>query len=187
MNVFIYVLLSDESVFGLPSMEDFISKLVPNVWVFLCQLAAFIIMILVAIKFLYKPIKKFIKERQEYVKNNIEDARIKNEEADRNLEQSKDALVSSRKEAIKIVNDAKLEATKEKNAILDTTQQEIAAKQAKASEDLKRETEKAIKSVHDEVVNLAIETSKSILEREVNVKDDDTLVNELVNNLMEKK
>ena len=170
-----------------PSKFNFLEKLIPNLYVFLIQLAAFIIMVLVVIKFAYKPIKKFITNRHNYIESNLNEAKTKNEEANAYLKEAKDSLSNSKKEAIQIIADAKIDANKQRSAILESTQQEIANKRAEAVENLRKEQEKAIKSVHDEVVNLAIEASKSILEREVNISDDDKMINSLVDDLMDNR
>ena len=57
----------------------------------------------------------------------------------------------------------------------------------RAQEDIKREQEKAIKEVHDEVVDLAYETTKTILNREVSSKDDKKMIDDFVNDLIEKR
>lgn len=179
------LVLSDEGI-NLPSGDDFVSKLIPNLWTFLVQLFAFIIMILVVIKLAYKPVSKFLQKRKEYVENNLNEAKVKNEEATRNLEETKANLQSSKKEAIQIIQSAKKEAENERDAILEQTKQDIAKKHEKAQEDIRIEQEKAMKEMHDDVVDIAIEATKNILAREVNANDDKALVDSFVDELMEK-
>lgn len=66
-------------------------------------------------------------------------------------------------------------------------QEDIARKKEQAREEIEREEQKAIRRVHDEVVSLAYETSKSILQREVSDEDDKKMVDDFVHDLMEKK
>ena len=54
---------------GLPTGEDFVNKVFPNIPSFVVQLAAFIILSIIVIKFAYKPVSKFIKKRREDLKN----------------------------------------------------------------------------------------------------------------------
>ena len=65
---FIKLILSDG--LGLPSGEDFVNKVFPNIWAFLVQLIAFIIMAVIVVKFAYKPVKNFLNKRREYIANN---------------------------------------------------------------------------------------------------------------------
>lgn len=187
LNNLILLLSSDVGSEASPSNIDFLEKLVPNLWVFLIQFFAFIIMVLIVIKFAYKPIRNFLNKRREYIQSNLSEASNKNIEADKYLVNAKEELTNSKKEAINIIANAKIDANNEKNKILEDANKELAIKQAEASANIEKEKEKAIKSVHDEVVSLAIETSKSILNREVNVSDDDIAINSLVDDLMENK
>ena len=49
------------------SAKDFIEKLIPNFWSFLIQLLSLIVLIVVIIVFAYKPVKKILKTRQDYI------------------------------------------------------------------------------------------------------------------------
>lgn len=171
----------------LPSGEDFINKVFPNIWAFLVQLFAFIIMSLIVIKFAYKPVHNFLVKRREYIENNLKEAEEKNKEADKNIKKSVEDLNKSKKESLELIASAKKEAIKEKEQILDQTRKEIALKRLEAQEDIKKEQDKAIKQVHDDVVSLACATSKEILKREVNIDDDQKLIDDFVSDLIEKR
>jgi len=188
MNLFKNLFLSE----GLPDVSNvgdsnFLERIIPNLTSFLLQFFAFIVMCIVVWKLAYKPVKAFIKKRQEYLANNLEEAASKNEEASKNLEESKASINAARREATEIIQNAKNEANATKAAMLDEAKLDIQQRHARAVEDLKKEQEKAIKQVHDDVVDLAIETSKSILERKIEVSDDKKLIDDLVDELMEKK
>ncbi len=185
MKILSIILLTNE--LQQPKQEDFISKVIPNFWAFLVQLIAFIIMILIVIKFAYKPIAKFLQKRKEYIESNLKEAGEKNEEASRNLEESKSNLRSSQVEAVQIIQNAKIEAEKERSAILEETNQDIAAKRMQAQEDLELEKNKALKEMHDDVVDIAMEATKNILNREVTETDDKHLLDDFVDDLIEEK
>ena len=55
-------------------VEDVGHKLLPNWISFVVQVAALVIMILVIFFVAYKPVKKMLKKRQDYVVNNIKEA-----------------------------------------------------------------------------------------------------------------
>lgn len=171
----------------LPSGDDFVSKVFPNIWAFLVQLLAFIIMSIIVIKFAYKPVHNFLEKRRNYIQSNLDEAAKKNSEADKNIEMAKSNLNESKKEAIRLVEDAKKEAERQRDILLDETKKELMQKRQEASEDIRKEQEKAIKQVHDDVVDLAYETSKTILKREVNTKDDQKLIDDFVSDLIEKR
>jgi len=184
-ELYLLLLYNAEGV-TLPTGEDFISKVFPNIWAFLVQLIAFIIMVIVVIKLAYKPVHKFIEQRREYVERNIREAEEKNAEANKYLEESKQSIQASQKQAIEIIQSANKEAMKQKEIALEETQKEITAKHSKAQEDLKIEQDKALKELHDDVVDIALEATKTILNREVSKEDDKKLVDDFVKDLMNK-
>ena len=54
-------------------ITDTINDAIPNLYVTLAQIGAFIVMVLIVIFFGYKPIKKKLDARREYVKKNLDD------------------------------------------------------------------------------------------------------------------
>ena len=172
---------------GLPSGEDFVNKIFPNIWAFLVQFIAFIIMVIIVLKFAYKPVHKFIEERRNYVSTNLKEAKEKNDLASISVQKAKSNLAESQKQAIVIIQDAQKEANKQKEMMIEEAKMEIASKKLQAKEDIKKVQEKAIKEIHDDVVSLAFEATKSILDREVNQNDNKKMVDDFVKDLIEKR
>lgn len=171
----------------LPDKETFIDKIFPNIWAFLVQLIAFIFMVLIVIYFAYKPVKKFLATRREYVKNNLESASRNNAEAIELNRAAKENVLQAKKEAVNIVEQAKKEALNERALAVEETKREIANKKLQAQEDIAKEKEKALKEAHDEIVDLALVASSELLKREVSTKDNTKLVDDFVKNLEENK
>ena len=66
------------------NQDSFIAKLFPNPWDALAVFLAFIVLLLVVFFFAYKPVKKLIKQRGDYVEGKIKDAENKQIEAEKN-------------------------------------------------------------------------------------------------------
>ena len=88
---------------GLPiDVQDFINKIFPNGFLgILSQLLAFIVLVLAMVFLVYKPVKKILVKRQEYVENNIKEAEESNKKAQIHEEESRSNILSSKKEAQK--------------------------------------------------------------------------------------
>ena len=172
---------------GLPSGEEFVGKVFPNIWAFLVQLIAFIVMAVLVIKFAYKPVSEYLKKRKEFINQNLNSAQEKNDEASKNQLQAEQNLAESRKEALLIIENAQVEAEKEKQKILEETKKEIDKKKLQLEQDLLLQKEKVMQEAYDEVVDLALEASKTILSREVSSKDNEKLLDDFINDLQEKK
>ncbi len=172
---------------SLPTGDDFVSKVFPNIWAFLVQLLAFIIMSIIVIKFAYKPVKKFLAQRREYVEEHLSKAEEATKKAEDNVKETEKNLALSNRKALQIIEDAKKEAEKQKQEILLQAKVEANNKMIQAQQDIEKEKQKAVQEVHDDVVNLALEASKTLLTREVNSLDNQKLLNDFVDELTEEK
>ncbi len=182
--VSLFVLTScDADKFGDDLSKSIESKLIPNLWAFLVQLFALIIMILIVVKFAYKPVSKFLKARREALKNEVDDTFRKNEEARLNLANSEAQLADTRRQADEIINNATLEANKTKNEIIEKANEEAFETRNKALEDIERAKAKATREVHDEIVDVALNATGKLLEREVNTKDNTKIVEDFIKDL----
>ena len=79
------------------TIEEYIkANLIPS-WVsFVVQFSALVIMVLVIFFVAYKPVKKLLTKRADYVENNIRDSENAKAEAERNAVASKEAIIASK-------------------------------------------------------------------------------------------
>ena len=165
--------------------DDFTSKLIPN-WVsFVTQLGALIVMIAIVFIFAYKPVKKIITKRQDYIESNIKEAELSKAKWKENEEQSKANVLASTRTAADIVAEAKTEALKEKNKIIDETASEVERMKKEAENDIARMREDAKEDIRKEMVSVALDASKELLGREVNSSDYTRLLEEFIDDIKE--
>ena len=165
------------------SKDDFITKLFPNVWDALATFLAFLVLLLVAFYFGYKPVKKLIKKRGDYVEGKIKDADEKEKQATENLEKSNLKVKQSNEEAMEIIEKAKEDALKEKERIALEAKQAREEEVKKAKEQIAQEIEASKDEVHKEIVSVALDASKKVLSREVNSKDNEKLIDDFIKDL----
>ena len=93
------------------TIEEYIkANLIPS-WVsFVVQFSALIILVIVFLLVGYKPVKKLLAKRADYVENNIRDSEKAKAEAQINFSASEERVISSKKEAAEIIANAKLMA-----------------------------------------------------------------------------
>jgi len=162
-------------------------KLVPNVWEFLTQLLAFLVMVLIVYKLAYKPVRKFLEGRKAFIKGNLDSAQKQNMEANRSNEKAQKNINQSRKEATTIIMNAKRQAEEEKIRAGEETKNELAQRRRDAEKDIESQKKQAMKDVHDEVIDIALKASSSLLAREVDIKDNKKLVSQFVDDMQDKK
>ena len=171
---------------GLPSPEDFIQKIIPNLWAFLIQLLALIVMIIIFFIFGYKPVKKILNKRKDHIESQINEAEKKNELANKTQFEANNNLIESRKKADQIVSEAKDIAKTESRKIVDATNVEVAKMKQSADEDIASKKEAAKEDIRKEIVNVALDASKEIIQREISDEDNRKLVDDFLKE-MDKK
>ena len=162
------------------SSEDFLNKLFPNFWSFLINLLALIVLFVVIFFLAYKPIKKFVKARQDYVEGNIRDSEAAKKEYEEKLKNSDALIDEAKKEADDIVNAARLDAAAEALRIQEEAQKQAAKKFDDAEEAIRLAEKKSREEIQKEIVNVAMDASKKVLGREVNEEDHQRLLDDFV-------
>ena len=163
--------------------EDFISRISFNVWDFLAVFLAFIVLLLVAFFFAYKPVKKFIKDRGDYVEGKIKEAERREEESRGLTEEAERNIAESKKSALLIVEKAQEDANAQKEEILAQAKLEAEQEKQKAQQEIAQEIEASKDEIHREIVSVAMDASEKVLGREVNDEDNRRLVDDFVNDL----
>ena len=166
------------------SLSDSIeAKLIPNIWAFLVQLFAFIILIIVVTKFAYKPVRKYLDKRSELLTSERKEAEELNLKAKENLYESEKKLADIRKDASKIIEDAKEKGKVEKEKLLKEATLEANKVKENAYKAIEEEKAKAAKDIKENIVDVAFSMSSKILEREVNEEDNKKIVDSFVDKL----
>ena len=168
-------------------ITDTINDAIPNLYVTLAQIGAFIVMVLVVIFFGYKPIKKKLDARREYVKKNLDDSDKHLKEAKKKEKESEDIITASRIQANSIVEKARKQAIEEKNQMLDEAEKAIALKKLQDEKELKDKEQKMIKDNRDKIISTALDASKEILKREIKEEDNKKIVDDFIDKLNDEK
>ena len=161
---------------------DVSKKIFPNVESLIVQLLVTCILVFFVIKIFWKPIKKNIDIRREYIKQNIDEAGKLNTEAQVNLDNSNKKIKEANVEARRIKENAETEALLVRQNILNQAEEEANRKLKIAEEQIVKEREEAKQEIHDEIINVAMMAASKIVEREINKEDNEKLVREFLEN-----
>ena len=178
MNLVIFADVKDDI-----NAESIIQKLIPNWTSFVVQLAAFLVLVAVVIYFAYKPVKKMIKTRQDYIDDNIKQSELAKSRANDNIIKSEETLTKSYKEANEIIEQAKLDAENERNRILEETSLLVSKMKQDAEIDIEESKEAAKEEIRKEMVSLALDASSEILARNINTKDNEKLADDFIRSI----
>ena len=172
--------LSSCATVGEELAKEIPEKLIPNLGSFLTQLAALVVLIILIIILGYKPIKKMLKQRQDYIESNILEAGEKNKEAELNLNQSKEKILASEKKAEEIISEAKSKANEERNLIIIETQKEVDNMKEVAKRQIKENEEEVRENIRQEMINVALDASSELLKRNITDKDNERFVKDFI-------
>lgn len=167
--------------------ESFIDKLFPNPWDALAVFLAFVILLIVVFYFAYKPVKKLIQKRADYVDGKLRHAEQSEKEALEKVEEAKSNIKKSQQEALVIVEQAKADAEKERQRIKKQAKEEADQEVIRAKQEIEQEIEKSKDEIHSQIVDVAFDASKKVLSREVNQKDNEKLINQFIDDLEHKE
>ena len=158
-------------------------KLIPNWISFVIQFLSFLILLTVVFVFAYKPVKKLLKKRSDYVENEIKEARENNLIAQKNIEEAKQMVASSKIQASEIIQNAEKQGQGKYDALIAQAKSDVQEMKNDAQKDIERAKEEAIQDIKDEMVKVALSASKEILKREVDSKDNKRLAEDFINRL----
>ena len=160
--------------------EDYIAKLIPNWTSFVVQLCGLIVMLIVVILIGYKPVKKMLKKRQDYIESSVRDAQVNKVQAERDRVQANEMIIASKKQASEIIANAEKEANLRKDEMIANTNQVIQKMKRDAQADIEQSRKDALEDIHDEIVSVALMASSEVLKREINEKDNARIVKDFI-------
>ena len=164
-------------------LPDVFGLLFPNVWTVISQLCATAVLFFLMYKLAYKPVKKMIQKRADYIEQTVRDADEAKAKALQNSTESEERVIASKKEAAEIIAAAKVTAENNRKEMVEATQLEINKMKEMAEEDIARSKEEAKEEIRQEMVSVALEASKEVLKREVNEKDNARLVMDFIKDM----
>ena len=122
----------------------------------LAQIVNFLIILYVLKRFMYKPVLKILKNREDEIKKGIEDAQIAEEKLVEALEKEKQILTRAQERADKILTDAKSEATETKNSAQEKAKAETERLLAQTREQIIQETSIAEENLTKNIGQIAV-------------------------------
>ena len=158
-------------------------KLIPNLLSFVVQFLSFLVLIIAVFVLAYKPVKKILKKRADYIENEINEAKQTNLEAEKSLAEAKEMVASSKVQASEIIARAEKQGQEKYDMMLVSANNEIIEMKKDAEKDIERAKQEAIEDIRNEMVNVALSASEEILKREVDSKDNRKLAEDFINRL----
>ncbi len=154
-----------------------------NIWQIIISILNLLILFLILKKFLYKPVRAMLAERQSAIDNDLKSAKEAEKEAMKSKKLYEEKLRGADEEAASIVKEAKKKAERKSDKIVSSAKEKAdgIVKQARADAEL--EFQKAQSDIRHEITEVSALLSEKILEREINADDHRQLIDSFIENL----
>lgn len=158
-----------------------------NLWQIIISLLNLLILFLIIKKFLYAPVKKMLKARQDEIDNKygMADEAIKKAESDRSYWEEK--RESANQEADDIIQDATATAKLRGEKIVDEAKEKAEGIIRRAENEAELEKEKAAASIKKEIVEISTALAQKIISREINAEDHRELIDSVIEDIGDDK
>ncbi|MCI7096874.1 MAG: F0F1 ATP synthase subunit B [Clostridiales bacterium] len=164
-------------------MEGFEELLGVNFWTALFVLLNTLAIFFVAKKFLFKPVMKIIKDRQDEIDGMYQAAGDAKKQAEAMRGEYQQKLTAAQQTSERIVKEAVSRGQAREEEILRKANADAAAIMDKASADIALEKKKAINDAKDEISDLAMAIAGKVVGRELNEADQKDLIDRFIDNL----
>ena len=164
-------------------MEQFQSFVGIDLWTGLFTLLNFIAILVVGTKFLWNPVMKIIKERQQEIDSLYADADTAKASAQAMETEYREKLAVATETGERIVKEAVTRGQAREEEILRKANSDAAAILEKASADIAMEKKKAINDAKNEISGLAMAIAGKVVERELNAADQSAMIDNFINEL----
>lgn len=156
-------------------------------WTMIFTWANLFILVLLMKKFLFKPVLNMLEARDKEVNEMYSKAEVAQKNAEMLESEYNEKLSSAKEEAAKIMKDAKHDATLRGEEIVGEAKKEASAIIEKAQKEIEREKESAISEIKGDIANIAVDIAQKVIEKDLNEKDHEKLVEEFIDGWGEDK
>ncbi|MBP1934029.1 F-type H+-transporting ATPase subunit b [Ammoniphilus resinae] len=153
----------------------------------LYQLFIFIVLYILLRKYAFGPIMGIMEARQKKIESDIQTAEKNREDAIKLLEDQKTELSNARKDAQKIIETARLTAEKQADDLLARAKDEAEQFKKSAQTEITREKEQAMAALREQVGMLSVMIATKIIEKELDDKQQEKLVEDFLKEVGEAK
>ncbi len=154
-----------------------------NVWQILISLCNLLIMFLILKKFLFKPVKKMLAERQAAIDEQYADAAQDKERAAADRAEWEQKMTEAKQQAEDVVKTATAAAERRGDQIVAEAQEKAdrIVRQAETQAELERR--KAQDAVKQEIVDVSALLAEKMLQREIKTADHRTLIDSFIDGI----
>lgn len=133
--------------------------------------------------FLFEPVQRILKERQEAVDKSLLDAEEAKRCAEAAENEYKEKLAAAKEQSAELVRTATRRAQQRSDEIVAAAKAEAAVIMQQNAEELEREKRRAESELRGQISGLAVMVAEKVVEREINPNDHARLIDEFIDSV----
>lgn len=143
----------------------------------------FIILLLLLKKFAWKPILSSLDERDNFIKNSLDQAEKAKLEAEQIMLENKKHLAKAEEESRKVIDLAREYSEKLKEQVLEESRVEAKKMIEVASQEIQRKTQESFNKLKSEIADISISAAEKILKENLDKEKNSALVNKYIEDI----
>ena len=143
--------------------------------------------VLILGKYAWPPLIKVLDDRQNAIRESLENAKREREASEELLKQYQEKIDSSREEATAIVEEGKRDAEDVRRRIHEEARSEANQMVERAKREIQLATDTAVKELYDKTAELSVRVAAGIIRKELSARDHEGLVTESLERMKNEK
>ncbi len=162
-------------------MESIVSTFHIDWKVIIAQMFNFGVVFVVLYIYALKPLSKLMKEREEKIKQGLDDAKTNKDVLQNTNQEYEKALSNARREADRIFQEGKKEAEGKRLIMLEDAKREVAVLIENGKKNLENEKTRMVEEAKSEIVSLSVQIAEKILKKKIDGNFDEESIKDLNN------
>ena len=155
----------------------------PDPGLYIWTIATFLILLALLAKFAWRPLLAALEQRQQTIRQSLDDARKAREELQRVQADAQRILNEARAQADSIVASTRADANRLREELREKAQAEASGMVKNAERQIELETARALQTIRQEAVELSVAVASKLLQRNITKDDNERLIDDTLRKL----
>lgn len=164
-------------------MEQYLSFVTLDTWTLIFTWVNLLILFLLVKKLFFKPMQKMLSDRNAEIEADYAKAKEAQEEADKMRGDYEALMENAEESASKIISDAVASANLRSNAIVKEAEEKADNMIERAQKNIEAQKSSAYMELKSDVSSMAVDIAKKIIEKDIDEKDHEELINKALEGL----
>lgn len=151
-----------------------------NFWQIFISLCNLLLLCFILKKFLYKPVLRVIKEREEEIFKKYDEAEKAETAAKKHLENRENQIKTAREKSDEILNNSLIRSRLERDKIIADAKKDADLIISQAKSEANSEYQKAHQKIKDEIVDISVLLTEKMLKRELKENDHQKIIEDTI-------